>query len=163
MNNLTLQQAQQLDEILSFYIEHRKSVEKSNTGYDFNLNDIIIKFQITEELASLLLNEIIETQFQNLHIVSYFTQRDGFVQYYWFRTNENTCKFIDAGGFEKMFYDQKKSSTKEELKRELEIENLKIALRQHRFNKISVMVNAALTIVTIILSILIAKGIIGDK
>lgn len=162
MSNLTLQQAQMLDEILKFYIEQKKSNEKISLKYDFSRDDIVDRFKINIELAGFLVYELSETLFQNFLIVSYYTPREGAIQYYRFDTNENTCKFIDNGGFTKIVEDQEKERLKQKQKEDLEFQNLRLGPKQFRFNKTSVWINAILTLITIVLTVLIALGII-DK
>lgn len=80
--------------------------------------------------------------------------------YQFFTTTHVTKDFLNSGGFVTVYEDALKKQQDQEEREKLEIEALKLGPKQHRFNKFSVIINLVLTLITIILSILIATNVI---
>lgn len=145
----TYEKAKLLDQIL------QKGIEYTQKRRETSIVDLQESFNIDQDEA----NDIIE------FLAGYYWRSSPIIESFdssqFFDTNYNTRAFLDEGGFAKVFETELKKQQDQEEREKLEIEALKLGPKQHRFNKISVIINFVLTLITIVLSILIAKGMIG--
>lgn len=155
---LTKEQSIQLDAILKYYIEQ----SRGNIGILFDPINLNRKFHLGRELALFYYQFVVDFPFNNLKIVDAIYSDDTFPRKSCYQINANTIDFLNSGGFTKIFEDQEQERLKQIIKEELELQNLSLVPKQFRFNKTSVWINAILTLITIVLTVLIALGII-DK
>jgi hypothetical protein len=148
---ILFEHAELLDKLLDEQINSVK-------GPQFSINSVRKELNYNDQLASLLYQYIIDATFNNIPIVDTNSLPNGY-----YRITDNTMKFIKDGGFTSIYRIQVQDFEKRGKKDELEFKNLELGPKQHRFNKISVWINAGLTFITIVLTVLIALGIIGKK
>jgi hypothetical protein len=152
MMDILLDHAVLLDKLLL------KQIDNKLKHKQFSIDDIRKELNNDSQLTALLYHYIFETTFNNIPIVDTNGYPNGY-----YKTTDHTNKFIENGGFVFLYKMQVQELKKMKRKEELELKNLELGPKQHRFNKISVWVNAGLTLITIVLTVLIALGIIGKK
>mgnify|MGYP003613760208 CR=1 FL=1 len=147
---ININRAKQLDDILKNCV--RIQTEDASMIFD---SDFISGVCQTDELETdSIIQTLINFKYGNEAIVFSIGE-------YMFKTYHNTIDFIESGGFVAIVTASIEEQQKRKLKESLEIKSLELGPKQYKFNKISVVVNLIFTLITILISILIATKVIS--
>jgi hypothetical protein len=159
--DITKEQSFQLDSFIEKILSEKRIDDFGIDSHKVYFSEITLcgDLFISIEEARYLLKILKETKYEGKDIVQPVKYKDDYNNKY-FSFTSDIMKFTKSEGFKYVYEKQQREI--EELAERKKIERiiLDLNVKQYNINTVFLIINATLTLITILLSILIAKGII---